>query len=45
MDKYLQPTSYLDFDYPDIKVFVQETIREFSDPRKRVMQVEKQKSQ
>jgi len=33
MDKYLQPTSILDFDHPDVKTFVQKTIQGLSDPR------------
>ncbi len=33
MDKYLQPTSFLDFDHPDVKTFVQKTIQGLSDPR------------
>jgi len=30
MDKCLQPTSFLDFGYSDVRVFVQKTIRGLS---------------
>ncbi len=33
MDKYLQPTSILDFDHSDVKTFVQKTTQGLSNPR------------
>ena len=39
MDKYLQPTSFLDFDHPDVKAFVRETIRDVSTPREKAVRL------
>ena len=35
MDRYLRPTSFLDFDQPDVKAFVQKTIQGLSAPREK----------
>lgn len=39
MDKYLQPTSFLDYDHPDVKAFVQKTIQGLSDPREKAVKL------
>lgn len=39
MDKYLQPTSFLDFDHPDVKDFVQKTIQGLSEPREKAVKL------
>jgi len=39
MDKYLQPTSFLDFDHPTVKVFVEKTIHRLTDPREKAIKL------
>ena len=37
MDHLLQPTPFLDFEYPDVKTFVQKTTRGISDPKEKAV--------
>ncbi len=39
MDKFLQPTPFLDFDHPDVKAFVEKTIHGLSDPREKAVKL------
>jgi transglutaminase-like putative cysteine protease len=39
MDKYLQPTPFLDFSHPDVVAFVQKAIQGLSDPREKAVKL------